>query len=43
MASRSAQRSEIAVSSHSNGLIGVTDSGLQFGPIVTTRDKAEIS
>lgn len=34
---------EIAVSSHSKGLIGVTQGGLGFGPIVTPDDPAEIS
>jgi hypothetical protein len=36
MMSRSVYAGEIAVSSHSNGLIDVTDGGLRFGAIVTT-------
>jgi hypothetical protein len=34
---------DIAVSSHTKGLIGLIGGGLGFGPIVTTDDPGEIS
>lgn len=43
MVSLAVSTGDIAVSSHSNGLIDVTHGGLGFGAIVTTTDNAEIS
>ena len=38
MAHRLGPSGEIAVSSHTNGVIGLICSGLGFGPILTTTD-----